>query len=133
MVPVIPRVISGGSATAFGARALAHPTSVDRTFSALSDSTRRSVIDLLRGGARPAGDLAEALQLKPAALSRHLRILRRADLIMDSHPDHDARVRLYQLRPEAFATLRDWLDQVEMFWTTQLSAFADHIDRGAAK
>ncbi len=100
---------------------------VDRTLSALADATRRAVVDSLRQRPLRAGELASALALDPAALSRHLRILRQAGLVIDSHPDHDARVRLYRLRPEAFATLRDWLGEVESFWAAQLEAFADHV------
>jgi DNA-binding transcriptional ArsR family regulator len=104
---------------------------VDLIFAALSDPTRRAVVGLLKERPHRAGALAEALALDPAVLSRHLRILRKAELIMDEHPDHDARVRLYSLRPQAFATLRDWLSEVEAFWTTQLSAFRDHVERDA--
>jgi DNA-binding transcriptional ArsR family regulator len=104
---------------------------VDRVFAALSDPTRRAVVGLLKERPHRAGELAGALAVGPAALSRHLRILRKAELIMDEHPDHDARVRLYSLRPQAFATLRDWLNEVEAFWATQLSAFRDHVERDA--
>jgi DNA-binding transcriptional ArsR family regulator len=104
---------------------------VDQTFAALADPTRRGVIELLRTRPHKAGELADALALPPAILSRHLRILKKAELIMDEHPDHDARVRLYRLRPQAFATLRGWLDEVEAFWGTQLGAFRDHLERDA--
>ncbi len=104
---------------------------VEQTFAALADPTRRAVVGLLRERPYRAGELAGALALDPAALSRHLRILRKAEIIMDEHPEHDARVRLYRLRPEAFATLRAWLDEVEAFWTVQLEAFRDHAERGA--
>jgi DNA-binding transcriptional ArsR family regulator len=104
------------------------PDPVGMIFSALADPTRRSVIDLLRERPRRAGELASALSLEPAALSRHLRLLRRSGLIIDEHPEHDARIRLYQLRRDAFTDLRGWLDEVEAFWTVQLTAFSDYID-----
>jgi DNA-binding transcriptional ArsR family regulator len=104
----------------------------DAVFAALADPTRRGVVELLRGRPHRAGELAEALELEPAALSRHLRLLKRAGLVADEHPENDARVRLYSLRREAFSDLRQWLDEVEAFWTQQLSGFADYLD-GEAK
>jgi DNA-binding transcriptional ArsR family regulator len=103
--------------------------SVDRTLAALSDSTRRAVIDLLRKKPHRAGELAEALAMSPAALSRHLRILRKSGLIVDDEVEDDARVRLYRLKPEAFASLRGWLGEVEQFWGDQLQAMKHHVER----
>jgi DNA-binding transcriptional ArsR family regulator len=101
---------------------------VERTLAALSDETRKSVVDLLAKEPRRAGEIAEALNLSPPALSRHLRVLRRSGLIAEEGIDDDARVRIYHLRREPFAELRTWLDQVESFWVGQLSAFRDHVE-----
>jgi DNA-binding transcriptional ArsR family regulator len=106
---------------------------VDRTLAALSDPTRRAVIDLLRRKPRRAGELAAALDMSAAALSRHLRILRKSGLIGDDEVEHDARVRLYRLNPGAFVSLRDWLGEVEAFWGEQLSAFKSHAEGRAAR
>ena len=102
--------------------------SLDQTLLALADPTRRRVIDLLRKKPQRAGYLAAALDISPPRLSRHLRTLRRSGLIEDGGVDHDARVSLYRLKPEPFETLRDWLDQVEAFWTMQLDAFKTHAE-----
>jgi DNA-binding transcriptional ArsR family regulator len=106
-------------------------------FTALADPTRRAVVQLLRRGPQRAGELAEALALTPAGLSRHLRVLRRAGLIDDDEPEHDARVRLYRLEPAGFVPLRDWIDELEAFWGDQLAAFKAHAEghstRRAAK
>lgn len=67
--------------------------------------------------------------MNPPSLSRHLRVLRRSELVVDDEPEHDARVRLYRLRPEGFAPLRSWLDAMESFWTGQLQAFKAHAER----
>jgi DNA-binding transcriptional ArsR family regulator len=106
---------------------------LDQTLAALSDPTRRGVIDLLRKQPLRAGELAAALAVSAPALSRHLRILRRSGLIVDDEPEHDARVRLYRLQPTAFASLRDWLDEVELFWSNQLQAFKAHAERQTDK
>ena len=99
---------------------------LDATLLALADPTRRRVVDLLRKKPQRAGDLAAALEMSPPRLSRHLRILRKSGLIEDSGVDHDARVSLYRLKPEPFETLRDWLQEVEGFWTMELAAFKAH-------
>jgi DNA-binding transcriptional ArsR family regulator len=59
-------------------------------------------------------------------MSRHLRVLRKSGLV-ESSEHEDARVRVYRLRPERFGELREWLEEVEQFWTGQLRAFADHV------
>jgi DNA-binding transcriptional ArsR family regulator len=101
---------------------------LDRTFAALADPTRRGVVDLLRKRPRRAGELAEAFDMSPPAMSRHLRVLRRTGLIEDDPVEDDARVRLYRLKPEPFSALRAWLDQVELFWAGQLDAFKRHVE-----
>jgi DNA-binding transcriptional ArsR family regulator len=102
---------------------------LDQTLLALADPTRRRVVELLRKKPRRAGDLAAALSISSPRLSRHLRVLRKSGLVEDSGVEHDARVSLYRLRPERFAMLRGWLDDVEAFWTTELAAFKAHAER----
>ncbi len=102
--------------------------SLDTTLAALADPTRRGVVDLLRRRPRPAGELAAAFELSAPAMSRHLRVLRTRGLIEDERVDHDARLRVYKLRPEPFRDLHEWLDEVEAFWTDQLSAFKAHAE-----
>jgi DNA-binding transcriptional ArsR family regulator len=104
-----------------------NPT-IDETFSALSDPTRRAVIDLLRQNPCRAGEMADALAMTPPALSRHLRILRGSGLITDDEVEGDARIRLYRLRPEAFAPLQNWVSELEAFWGDQLQAFKRHAE-----
>ena len=65
------------------------------------------------------------------ALSRHLRVLRKSGPIADDEPDSDARVRLYRLQP-AFASMCDWLMEVEAFWGGQLEALKAHAERDGA-
>jgi DNA-binding transcriptional ArsR family regulator len=102
---------------------------LDRTFAALADPTRRRVVDLLRKRPRRAGELAAAVEMTPPAMSRHLRVLRRTGLVEEDNLDDDARVRVYRLRPERFAEVRDWIEEVEAFWADQLDAFKTHAER----
>jgi hypothetical protein len=85
---------------------------LDGTFAALSDPTRRGVIDLLRTQPRRAGDLADQL-----------------GLIEPASDEDDMRARVYRLRPEPFSLLRTWLDEVERFWSGQLASFKAHAER----
>lgn len=102
---------------------------LDLTLAALADPHRRRVVELLRQRPRRAGELAEAAGLTPPAMSRHLRILRRSGLVEETHPDFDARVRVYQLRPEPMLQLMRWLEETERLWSEQLGAFKAHLER----
>jgi DNA-binding transcriptional ArsR family regulator len=104
-------------------------TPLDRTFAALADPTRRGVIDRLRRRPHRAGELAEALDVSPPAMSRHLRVLRTTGLIEEDHQGEDARVRVYRLRRERFGAMRRWLDDVERYWSRELDAFKQHAER----
>ena len=104
--------------------------SLDRTFGALADPTRRGVIGMLRRAPRRASDLADALGASKPAMSRHLKILRASGLVgaVDDAAGGDRRERIYQLQPDPFAQLRGWLEEVEQLWVVQLDAFKDHVE-----
>jgi DNA-binding transcriptional ArsR family regulator len=101
---------------------------LDRTLAALADPDRRRAIDLLRAGPRRAGELAQAIGLPAPAMSRHLRVLRQSGLVEESHPEFDARVRIYALRTGPMAELRDWLAETETLWSEQLASFKRHLE-----
>ncbi|HYL99774.1 MAG TPA: transcriptional regulator, partial [Blastocatellia bacterium] len=63
---------------------------------------------------------------------RHLRVLRRTGLVEvvpAQNVEQDARIRMYRLRPEPFASLKDWVDEMQAFWTGQLNAFKTYAER----
>ena len=103
---------------------------LDRTLAALADPHRRRVVDLLAERPRAAGELARALELSAPTMSRHLKALRASGLVEESHPEFDARVRIYALRAEPMVELRRWLEAAERLWSEQLSAFKAHVERG---
>jgi DNA-binding transcriptional ArsR family regulator len=103
--------------------------SLDATFAALSDPTRRGVVELLRREPLRAGELAEELDSSAPAMSRHLRVLRECGLVAEERTLEDARARVFRLRPEPFDELRHWIDEVERFWAGQLAAFKAHAER----
>ena len=102
---------------------------IDATLAALADPHRRQVIELLRERPRRAGELAQATGLAPPAMSRHLKTLRQSGLVEESHPEFDARVRVYQLKAEPMVDLIRWLEQTERMWSAQLAAFKAHLER----
>ncbi len=102
---------------------------LDRMLAALADPSRRRAIDLLRERPRPAGELAKRLGLSAPAMSRHLRVLRECGLVEETHPEFDARVRIYSLNAQPMAELRAWLEQTEQLWAEQLVAFKTHLER----
>lgn len=102
---------------------------LDLTLAALADPLRRRAVDLLAQRPRAAGELARELDVSAPAMSRHLRTLRASGLVEESHPEFDARVRIYALRPEPMVHLLRWLEESERLWSAQLLAFKAHIEK----
>lgn len=92
--------------------------SPDATFSALADPTRRAVLDLLRRGRLPAGRIAGAFPVSRPAVSRHLRLLRRAHLVRERR---EGRRRLYELNPAPLRAVDSWIRQYQQFWQASLT------------
>ena len=95
---------------------------------ALADPVRLGVVELLSTGPRRAGQLAEASQVSAPAMSKHLRVLLRAGVVVDERLPEDARARLFRLRPESVVALRAWLDQLQAHWDDQLRSFKRHVE-----
>ena len=102
---------------------------LDNTLAALADPVRRRAVGLLAAQPRRAGELASELGKTPSAMSKHLRVLRQRGLVTETHPDFDARVRIYMLRSAPMTELRNWLDIAEQGWAEQLAAFASQLER----
>lgn len=102
---------------------------LDRTLAALADPYRRRAVELLGERPRRAGELAEALKLPAPAMSRHLRALKQSGLVEETHPDFDARVRIYTLKAGAMADLKKWLAQTEAMWSDQLASLKAHVEK----
>ena len=102
---------------------------VDTVFEVLADRTRRRVVQLLGAGPRRAGELADALGTSAPGMSRHLRTLLAAGIVVDERGLDDARTRIFRLRPESMTALRAWLDQMQAQWDEQLGSFKKHVER----
>ena len=79
---------------------------------------RRAVLDLLRRGSQPAGKIAGAFPVSRPAISKHLRLLRRAHLVREHR---EGRHRVYQLNPEPLRAVDNWIEQYRVFWTNSLN------------
>ncbi|MDQ1366388.1 MAG: hypothetical protein QOF81_1635 [Acidimicrobiaceae bacterium] len=93
---------------------------------ALGEPNRHAIVELLRDGERPVGELVEQLHLSQPAVSKHLRVLKEAGVV---EARVDAQRRLYRIRPEPWAELDDWLATYRQLWETRLDRLEDHLDR----
>ena len=92
----------------------------------LSEPNRQSILELLRDGERPVGDLVAKLRLSQPAVSKHLRVLKDAGLV---EVRVDAQRRLYRIRPEPLAELDEWLSAYRRLWTQHLDRLERHLDK----
>jgi DNA-binding transcriptional ArsR family regulator len=95
----------------------------NRVFAALHDPTRRAVLERLRDGPKPVGQIARGLPVTRPAVSQHLKVLKEAGLV---HDRSEGTRRIYQIDPKGLGALRAWLDQ---FWDEALTAFAAEVER----
>jgi len=102
----------------------------EATFQALADPTRRAVLDLLRRGSQPAGQIAEAFPVSRPAISKHLRLLRRAHLVREHR---EGRHRVYQLNPEPLRAVDSWIEQYRSFWTASLNNLKSFVEAEYAR
>jgi DNA-binding transcriptional ArsR family regulator len=96
------------------------------SFEVLAEPHRRRILDLLRDGERPVGDLVAELGLSQPAVSKHLRVLRDAGLVAVRG---DAQRRFYRLDPDPLRELDEWLAPYRALWNSSLNALQAHLDR----
>src|ERR1700712_695669 len=94
-------------------------------FEAIAEPNRRAILDLLRAGELPAGDLVDATGLSQPGVSKHLKLLREAGLV-SMRPDGQRRV--YRLEPRSLADLDARLQPFRQFWAERLDALDDHLE-----
>ena len=94
-------------------------------FAVLAEPNRRAILDLLRDGERPVGELVDALTISQPAVSKHLRVLREAGIV-DVRIDRQR--RLYRVRPEPLREIDLWLAPYRVMWTESLDALERHLD-----
>ncbi|MGH3633555.1 MAG: ArsR/SmtB family transcription factor [Mycobacterium sp.] len=93
-------------------------TSVDAVLEALGDRTRRAILEKLSSGPVAVGVLADQLPVSRPAVSQHLRVLKGAELVVESVAGTR---RLYRINPSGLQIVRDYFDR---FWESTLDNFA---------
>jgi DNA-binding transcriptional ArsR family regulator len=95
---------------------------------ALADGTRLTAVELLAQGPRRAGQLADELDVTPPTMSKHLRVLLDAGIVIDERHPEDSRVRIFRIRQGSIVSIRAWLDQIQAHWDEQLGSFKHHVE-----
>ena len=98
--------------------------SLDTTFAALGDETRRAILAQLMDGESRLSDLAEPFDMSLTAVSKHVRVLRNAGLLV---VEKRGRTRHCRLNASAMKTASDWLADYQSFWTHQFDNLAQHL------
>ena len=100
---------------------------MDAVLHALSDGSRRTVLEALSRGEATVGQLATLLPIARPGVSRHLRVLREAGLV---EVRRDAQRRVYSLKPDPLAELDEWLGRYRSLWEQRLDALHTEVARG---
>jgi DNA-binding transcriptional ArsR family regulator len=99
---------------------------MDAVLHALSDGSRRTLLEILRDHPATAGELADALPIARPGVSRHLRVLRKAGLV---DVRQQAQRRIYSLRPGPLAEVDAWLENYRALWRNRLDALRTEVAR----
>ena len=100
-------------------------TTLDETFGALSDPTRRAIVQELLSGEAALSDLAEPFNMTQTAVSKHVRILNRAGLVT---VQKRGRTRYCSLNTAPMKAASDWLADYQSFWTEQFDNLATYLN-----
>ena len=106
---------------------------METTFRALAEPNRFQIVELLRGGPRPVGDMVDRLRLRQPQVSKHLRVLSEAGLV---DVRVDAQRRIYALRPAPLRELEVWLERYRRIWEEnfqRLDAVLEELKAGELK
>ena len=104
------------------------PDSLSLTFAALANPTRREILNFLKTGEASVKELAKPFQISQPAITKHLKILERANLIIRSR---NAQFRLSQLEVEPLKEAAEWIEQYRLFWEkkfTQIDAYIKELN-----
>jgi DNA-binding transcriptional ArsR family regulator len=96
------------------------------TLSALAEPNRINIVELLRDGPRPVGEIADRLRLYQPQVSKHLRVLNDAGLV---EVKRVAQMRIYKLRPQPFNELDAWLQSFRLIWDERFNQLDDYLEK----
>ena len=97
----------------------------EAVFRAIADPTRRQVLDLLRNGTMTVGEIAGKFKTSRPAVSKHLRMLRGAGLIVTHRA---GTTRVCELNPTPLRAVDAWLSDYALFWTDKLHALKRYAE-----
>ena len=97
---------------------------LDTTFAALSDGTRRAILATLMEGEARLSDLAAPFKMSQTAVSKHVRVLSDAGLVV---VEKRGRTRHCRLNAAAMRGADEWLSDYRSFWTRQLGNLSEHL------
>jgi DNA-binding transcriptional ArsR family regulator len=96
-----------------------------QVFRALADPSRRQILDRLIFGDASVNQLAEGFSTSRPAISRHLRVLREATLVVERR---EGRRRVYSLNPQPMSRADDWLGKYRAFWSARLQVLKAMVE-----
>ncbi|HEX2913148.1 MAG TPA: metalloregulator ArsR/SmtB family transcription factor [Chloroflexia bacterium] len=97
---------------------------MDKVFSALSDPTRRTILDRLRQGQASISEIAEPFEISLPAISKHLKVLEKAGLISNVK---EGRTHYLHLNPQPMKAAMEWLEFYRRLWEDQFDSLADYL------
>jgi DNA-binding transcriptional ArsR family regulator len=100
------------------------PTLLDRTFAALSDPTRRSILEHLAQGECNVTELARPHQMSLPAVSKHLKVLESAGLVSRQK---EGRVHSLKLEAEPMRHAQQWIEEYRRFWEASFDRLEDYL------
>jgi len=95
-------------------------------FTAIADPVRRRIVERLASGEKTAGELGEGFSISQPAVSKHLRVLRQAGLVVARA---QAQRRLYRLNPAPLVEVDTWLARCRNFWEESIDSLKEYVER----
>lgn len=105
-------------------------STLDRAYAALSDPTRRRLLEALRDGDARITDLAAPLPMSFAGVSRHVGVLESAGLV---RREVRGREHWLSLQPDGLSSAREWIDEQSDFWSARADALSERLRRKASR
>jgi DNA-binding transcriptional ArsR family regulator len=107
-----------------------HTAQLNRTFAALADPTRRAILARLASGETSVKELAQPFDMSIQAISKHLKVLERAGLIVRSR---EAQWRPCRLEASPLKEATDWMERYRIFWEQRLDRLEDYLSEIQAR
>ena len=99
-------------------------------FRAIADPTRREILGMLRGGPQTVGEIAMNFRTSRPAISKHLRVLRSAGLVVTRN---DGAARICSLNAKPLRVISTWVREYEIFWGESLHSLKNYIEKAEAQ